>query len=450
MSLRAFFLVGIPLLLGVGCGGADDAAQAERPHAAPAKRIVLITVDTLRADSVFGETPAMPRLAARAADATRFTNFWASTSTTQPTHASLFTGLHPWEHGVVRNGVPLGEEHHTVAEWLAAVGWQTDAVVASFPLAKRYGFDQGFETYVDRFTRGEKAEWNGEAVGTTGFYALADEVLASTRDALANTDGRPQFLWLHLFDPHAPYGDLAGGKEMELRELASSARRADGSIDKVLKRARRLYDADVAALDSALDALLTEILDAPEVETHLVLSSDHGESFGEDGSFGHGKRVTPSQVHVPTLIFSPDFEAGERTDAAGTPNLFATLIHLAGEWTGRDIENRPLQANLGQRLVAGMRQTFPEGFSDPRTDGSEVLVDEPRFFLAMEGGFFQGNRYLMEDESRSVARSPDDNVGVIFGRFEDALRDLSEEVSLDPEELRALRALGYTEGGKDG
>ena len=145
----------IPLLALLACGG--EPPRAEGP---PARRLVLITVDTLRADAIEGERPAMPRLAARADAAARFVDSWTSTSTTQPTHASLFPGKHPWEHGVVRNGMPLAPEQLTLAEQLGEAGWQTSAVVASFPLARRYGLDQGFEVYVDEFTRGDKQTWN--------------------------------------------------------------------------------------------------------------------------------------------------------------------------------------------------------------------------------------------------------------------------------------------------
>lgn len=126
MSPRSLapFLTGLALAA-AACSG--ESGPAERP-----RRIVLLSIDTLRADAFTLES--MPRTRAFFDRGARFTRFFSATSTTQPTHASLLTGQHPWDHGVVRNGLVLAEEHETVAEILADRGFRTLGVTSSFPV----------------------------------------------------------------------------------------------------------------------------------------------------------------------------------------------------------------------------------------------------------------------------------------------------------------------------
>lgn len=112
-------------------------------------RVVLVTLETLRYDVFAGGAlrPAMPRLLERARHGTRFTHFYAATSTTEPSHATMFTELHPWQHGVVCNGEVLDRRVRTIAEVLREVGFETRAVVASHPLAAEFGFARGFDAF---------------------------------------------------------------------------------------------------------------------------------------------------------------------------------------------------------------------------------------------------------------------------------------------------------------
>ena len=153
-------------------------------------RLVLITLDTLRADSVrgsMGEEAEMPAVQTLAERGLLFDRAFSSTSSTQPTHASLFTGLHPWQHGVTRNGMVLGEEQHTLAEWLKESGFATSAIVASFPLHRTFGYDQGFDRFDDKFARRlqNRDEWRGQEVEGKAFYVLAKSV---TDRAIAEID----------------------------------------------------------------------------------------------------------------------------------------------------------------------------------------------------------------------------------------------------------------------
>src|SRR6185503_3695464 len=128
---------------------------------------------------------AMPHLLARAHGGLAFDAFFSATSSTQPTHASLFTGLHPWQHGVTRNGVELSAHYTTLAETLRANGFATAAVVGSFPLASRFGFAQGFDSYDEEMEQGQMAPgWEGVADAEPAYYRLADRVTERALSAL--------------------------------------------------------------------------------------------------------------------------------------------------------------------------------------------------------------------------------------------------------------------------
>jgi arylsulfatase A-like enzyme len=438
-ALRAAAALALPFLLGPGqlaCG------SGERPQ-----RIVLVTVDTLRADGLDPER--MPRTFAVAERGLRFARAYAAAPTTQPTHATLFTGLHPWQHGVARNGSALADRHETLAERLRAAGWQTAAVVASFPLERRFGFAQGFDHYEQEFRHALVIErWHGEEVEGQRFYGLSGAVVKRALARLAALDGDRQFLWVHLFDPHEPYGDAAPGGALHLGQIR--VRASQGTLDPpLLKLARARYDADLARLDAVLGRLFDRLeRDAGRVDTHLVLTSDHGESFGEDGSFAHGFRVSPEQVHVPLALVSPGLAPALRQDVAGSRDVGRTVLGLAGVdatgFPGRDLRQGP---GPGEAEAFGMTGRFGEG-PELRVDGSEHPADAPRFFVAVGDALFTGDagRVMRDDRpERTVEAARARPLMRLFADF-DALRADSQAPPVDDETTReALRALGYAD-----
>jgi hypothetical protein len=251
-------------------------------------RIVLVTLDTLRHDAVFGtdqRPSAMPRTLARARAGVVFDRFFSATSTTQPTHATLFTGRHPWQHGVSRNGQTLSADQVTVAEVLREHGFATAAAIGSFPVASRFGFAQGFAAYDEALTEGQLAPgWEGLGNEEEPYYRLAARVTESALGQLERARGEKQFFWFHYFDPHAPYGDTAAGPRLRPHDLLRLAHQGvDVSAD--VARARALYDQDAASLDASLERLFARLdRDADTYETHVIVTADHGESFGEGRS----------------------------------------------------------------------------------------------------------------------------------------------------------------------
>lgn len=419
-------------------------------------RIVLITLDTLRWDAFApraGAEPTMPRLAEWARDATVFEHYYSATSTTQPTHATLFTGLHPWAHGVPFNGATLAAEHQTVTERMRALGFYTAAAIASFPVHHQFGFDQGFAEYRDEFTMGDVDTWSGVEVEAEGFHSEANYIVQQATELLDGAQGDRQFFWFHFFDPHAPYGDsVKGKKNLNPRNVIDLIR--DGADpDQMCAEARAAYDRDVKYLDRALSRLLQRIAeDGDRFETHIVIVSDHGESFGEGRSLGHGKRLTPEQIHVPLIISSPRVPAGRRSEPVGTIDVTATLCALAGipdlPVGSRALTGDP--AAIGPGVVMGMRRTFNEPYREARTDGS-IEVIEPsnrRFYLVEDGVMYTGNAngVTIEDaESEPEQGEAAARHRALFEAIEQDFNAVGFEAQDDEQTLEILRKLGYTQ-----
>lgn len=407
-------------------------------------RVVLITLDTLRYDAFAGDCgpSALPRTSEWACRATSFTRAYSASNVTQPTLASLFTALQPWEHGVIRNGQVLPSKFETVTEVLSAAGFRTGAVVASFPLQKQFGFAQGFDTYREVFrlelVKGLQ-RWEGAEVPAGAFYSLADDVTEEALSLLDELGGDRQFLWFHFFDAHDPYGDTIG-QPLTLTSLQVVSRTGGPLFDAALLEAIRLYHADLASLDTALARLLERIdRDAERFETHIVLTADHGESFGEDGQVGHGYSLGLQEIRVPLVIASPRFRAGVRADVVGSIDVGPTLLSLAGAvgdvGHGRDLT---LLAPDGGGVAFGMQLS-------PEPDARQAIGRE-HFFAAQREGVYAGT----SDGLKRVDGDPDDSPDAhmrrlrdMFGRFESAARQNSGEQLRDQETLEALEALGY-------
>ena len=408
--------------------------------ASPKTRIVLITLDTLRYDSFAGSARhpgAMPRTRAFASGGQVFEEFYTATPNTQPSHASLLTGLHPWEHGVTKNGFVLDRRHITVTERLRQAGYSTVAVVASFPLHSRFGLGQGFDEYQDDFTRSLGAkQWEGVTVRDARFYSLADHVTDQAIASLERSRAERQFFWFHYFDSHDPYGDSTDSA-VRLSTIIGKSGASNGSV--TLAKARVLYDRDNAFLDQELDRLCRRIAeDAERIETHVLVVSDHGESFGESGAIGHGHHVTPEQIRVPFFIRSPALAPGVRRDTSGSVDVATTILSLAGidEVLG---EGRDLTRPAPKPVAAfGMTRPVPTPYKY-RLE----TIRNTRFYMARDGKMYAGDSTTLLQEN--VAPPLAEEILGNFSRFQRKLDGASGKGLLDPETRGALEALGYAQ-----
>lgn len=275
------------LILCGGCGPWARAA-AEGSGSIP-QNVVLITIDTLRPDHLgcYGyksiQTPNLDALAARGA---RFAQAVTPVPLTLPSHASILTGTYPPVHGVRdMGGFALRESRPTLATLLGQAGFRTAAFVGSAALDHRYGLNRGFETYDDQMPASAEAAWIALPELRAG--AVVDRAIAW----LAARPAGRFFIWVHFFDPHAPYDPPSPYRS---------------------QYAGRLYDGEIAYTDAQLGRLLGRLRELDlEKKTLFVALGDHGESLGEHGESTHGILLYDATVRIPLILAGPGVPAGK-------------------------------------------------------------------------------------------------------------------------------------------
>ena len=267
--------------------------------AAPARpSILLITLDTTRADAIGPEavgiqTPAFNAIAARGV---RFTQAYATVPETLPSHTSMMTGLYPAGHGLHENARYLAASHALVAERLQQAGYHTAAFVSSFVLARRFGLARGFDVYDDRQPAGKSER---TAAATT------DAALAE----IGRASDKPRFVWVHYYDPHYPY---------EPPEPFRS------------QYAAKPYLGEVAAMDAQVGRLVAAFEQQAKGNTAIVIAGDHGEGLGDHGEQQHGTLIYNSTMHVPLVIAGPGTTASVSSTPVSTRRIFHTILDWAG------------------------------------------------------------------------------------------------------------------------
>lgn len=280
---------------------APVAAASSRPD------IVLITIDTLRADALGfagNRRVATPNLDRLAATGRFFTSAHAHNVVTLPSHANLLTGLYPFEHGVRENsGFLLPPAVPTLATILQGAGYKTGAFVSGFPLESRFGLARGFDVYDDRFATALR----GEEFGLP--ERRGDHTVAAALAWWQGAAGAPRFLWVHLFDPHAPYAPP---------EPWATRYRVEP------------YLGEVAAVDAYLAPLLQPLLAGSGRPALIALTADHGESLGEHGEATHGLFAYEATLKVPLVLWGAGVQPGRDDGPARHVDVFPTLLAGAG------------------------------------------------------------------------------------------------------------------------
>ena len=416
-----------------GCGGDSEPGGVRRQPDA-GRNLLLITLDTLRADRLgsygyaAGETPHLDALAARGL---RFERATTVMPLTLPAHASLMTGTFPAYHGVRDNGgFYLGEEALTLAESLSLAGFRTGGFVGAFVLDSRWGIAQGFERFYDDFDLTEFNDAPGmDAIQRPG-SVVVDQALAWL-SALPRDE--PFFVWVHLYDPHTPY---AAPEPYRSRFPATRS---------------GAYDAEIAATDAQVGRLLAALeASGQDEETLVVVASDHGEMLGEHGEVTHGFFIYEAAVRIPLLLAGPGVPAAEIADPVRLVDVMPTVLGLLGlppPAAVQGVDLMPLTRGERLRLVAHSESWFPRyhyGWSELQSiqQGNYKLIAAPRREL-----------YDLERDPQELDnladRQPDR-----ADRLEDALERLLGEIGaggtggqgpqpVDPETAERLRALGY-------
>ena len=395
----------------------------------PRPNVLLISMDTTRADhlSVYGyERDTSPVLRSLAAEGVRFEVAYAPSATTAPSHASLFTALSPVAHGVVKNGRPLAPDFETLAEVLAAQGYQTAAVVSSYVLSERFGFAQGFGHFDADFSQADVPDgmrhWEGHVVEGK-FHGRADD---TTRRALAWLDDRshpeaPFFLFVHYFDPHDPY--------LPPKNFAPPF--VPGAKEALkLNRNIFFYDVLVAFTDQEIGRLLAGIDGRRlEGETLVVVTGDHGEGLMDHGHMFHGAHIYEEGVRVPLIFRWPGTipPGAVVSEPVQLTDIVPSLLDMLGLLPARPLHGQSLAGVLsGEGDLEGER---PVHLYRRHYAGGEV----------MKGVYVEGEKFGLRRGRWKLIEGPEEGTLELF----DLESDPGERVNLagqEPERVARMQA----------
>jgi arylsulfatase A-like enzyme len=437
-------------ILALAAAAASGAAAAEsRPD------VVIVTVDTLRADRLSGygyERPTSPALDRLTASGLRFEAARTVEPLTSPASCSIMTSVHPHVHGSTRNGLRMRPGLPSLPKLLREQGYRTAAFVGNWTLRdKLSGLGEHFDAYEEVLS---KKRWWGLVRREAGAAELNELALDWVAEHRRTQGDRPFLLWLHYTEPHAPYvlhRDLATGLGIDPRGDVAAGDR---------------YDTEIAFVDRAIGRLLAGLeTHVPREELLLVFSSDHGESLGEHGYWGHGRnlheptlwiplaivwesRLAPRTIRAPALSIDigptvlgllglppePSFEGfdwSEVVEGASEPfdRVTRYQAHRGAVLTQHDSETARRSGLLAVATLEGARKEILRAKNERRST----------FDLATDPG-----------EIDDLALGPAGPTAALvewLARVSSALGELDVEPPppLDDETIERLRALGYAD-----
>ncbi|MBV8519364.1 MAG: sulfatase-like hydrolase/transferase [Acidobacteria bacterium] len=391
-------------------------------HSGPARDIILVTIDTTRADALGyagNTTVRTPFLDSLAAKGLVFTNAHAHNVITLPSHINILTGLYPYQHGVRENaGFTLDASHATVATMLRKAGYATGAFVGAFPLDARFGLNQGFDVYDDNYGKGQ---------ATVDFVVQerpASAVLAAATDWWRRNEGKKRFMWVHCYDPHAPY-------------LPPEPYRTEFR--------GHPYLGEISYVDAQLSEALTPILTA-NPDALVIVTADHGESLGEHGERTHGLFAYEVTLKIPLLLARGGVAHRVVSDYVRHIDIVPTILDSAGVAAPKELLGRSLLRS------GAATDTYFESLSTSINRGWAPLT----------GVIHSGLKYIQVPitELYDLQSDPHEQTNVAGDRRRDveaARKILASLASSAPapsrnvssEEIARLRSLGYITGSAE-
>lgn len=460
-------------LVAAGCF-ALCACSREQPAQRP--DVLLITLDTVRADhlSCHGYAlPTTPNLDRLAADGLRFADCAASASLTPVSHASILTGLNPYQHGLrvlhAQSGDELPAEVPTLASVLTAAGYACGALLSAFPVSEAFGFARGFEHFDNGMLPEGAARKSqpddGDARGPRRGLVAQDARQANTQRrsdatidaALAWLEGarRPSFTWIHLWDVHDPILVPPADAVREFQRVATD----------LAGRAPELYDVELNFLDRELGRLFERLRELGRYDdTLIIVTSDHGEGLGEHGWHAH-RLLYEEQLHVPLIVKLPGAPRGAVVaELVRTIDIYPTVLEVADVASPKPVEGRSLLA-LAHGGSDGARVAYADQLNkwDTKADMLEQRPQDDLLHSARDQRWKLIYRPLRPEQSElyDLANDPDEARNVyaqererarglidwLNGRDPWVLSEIGDGV-LDDRAADALRELGYM-GGDD-
>ena len=392
--------------------------------------LVLITLDTLRADhvGVYGDAQAKtPRLDGLAARGVRFEHAETAIPLTGPSHSTILTGQYPPVHGVRDNVVfALGDKQRTLAEMLKEKGYRTGAFVGAYPVAAAFGFRQGFDVFHEDFKE--------SPIPGAGAQRRANEVADDAIPFLTAKESAPFFAWLHFYDPHAPY---------DPPEPYRSA------------FAGRPYDGEIAFTDEQVGRVLDALKGAGhESDTVVAVLADHGESLGEHGELTHAVLIYEATLHVPFLLAGPGVPAGVVAKTrVGTVDLVPTVLRLLGldspaDLPGRDLgpalrgERLPPQPLYSESLFGRLNCRWSSLRGITQGDYKLVVGSRSELFNLVED---PGEKYDLSSREGPRLEKMQATLRAALSKMAPA-GDSARTAAIAPDQEAILRSLGYVSG----
>jgi len=440
----------------------------------PSRNIVVITLDTTRADRLgsYGNRDGLtPNADAVAAEANVFEHCVAPMGTTSPSHATLFTGLNPTEHAVRSNRDRLPDSIPTLAAELQKAGYTTGAFVSLRSMIQTAGLDRGFD-HVDRF--------EPKPGGKRGLTSLVREGAATLASAQSwfesvKQEGRqPFFAWLHYYEPHSPYVPSPYSREM-LKDYRGKF--ADGVGVMVFGNGRWmdseqetralgvLYDGRVQVADQLVGELLEGLRELYLLDDAIVvITADHGQALGDHGLPGHGRGMWQSILEVPCLIWDGrDRRPYRISERVGLIDLTPTLLELAGLPALPNVSGRSLVPALrGDTLSPGRYYASTKVVASNKARAPVEIDPRKPYEIAI----YEGDLKLMHGDAGTalfdLSRDPFEQSPLpvstrgnayerLFALVQDHFGEEGTSADVAPskdfpeEVLEGLRALGYTD-----
>ena len=405
--------------------------RQEKAKHAPPRNVLLITIDTLRADHVGcygyprGTTPNIDSWADKGAI---FTNATSAVPLTLPSHSSIMTGQYPFAHGVRDNGgFYLDNKWKTLAEVLKSDGFKTGGFISAFVLDRRWGIAQGFDEYFDNFELSKYKMISLDSVQRRG-----DETLNHAIAWLDRNKSSRFFAWIHFYDPHTPY---------DPPEPFKSQFKGQGLFG--------LYDGEIAFSDNLVGRIhdyleKNKLLD----NTLVVLMSDHGESLGEHDESSHGFFIYDATTHIPLIIWKPGADPQRIKEQVRSIDVYETICDAVGVKPGQPgpsaslipfIEGRALP----EKLLAYSESYYPKfhyGWSELKAlrTPDYKFIDAPQrelYRLSQDSS----ERYNLYPSERQRAAMFEVNLGQMVL----AHPEVEAPKAVDSDSLEKLQALGY-------
>ncbi len=427
-------LVLLSFLAAAGLAGAlglRAGSQANAPAGANPPDVILVTIDTLRADHLgcYGDESARtPTLDALASQGVRFAHAQTTVPITLPAHSSLMTGAFPMAtgmHDFIGNKLPPGAV--TLAEVLHDNGYTTAAFVSSAVLDSRFGLNQGFDAYFDHFDLSGLHEANFDQMERRG-----DQVVDEALNWLKLNPRRPFFLWVHLYDPHFPYTPP--------EPYASRFRAAP-------------YDGEIAFADAQVGRLFDALRGRRLLDGAVIaLASDHGEGLGEHGEKTHGFFIYNSTLHVPLLLRIPGVEPRVVDEEVSLVDVMPTILQALKLPLPASVQGRSLMSSMLGRPGGAASNLYAETFQPLlHFHWSQLRALQARGWKYIEAPRAElydlskdpGERNNLFQSRQARAHEMRDRLFAVMRRYTPAAEPESQKALTDPALYDRLRSLGY-------